>query len=290
MTPALSFGLPVFDGEKYLATALESVQHQDLENIEIVVSDNGSTDGTEEICREAARTDPRIRYLRSSVNRGGAWNFMRVAKAATSPLFSWMAADDIKLPTFASSCLAALAENGDAVLAYPQTQLIDGEGRVFENLNDGSMGLDAPSPHLRVRNLLGSQASHVTFGVIRMSALHRTRGILPVVGDDMVILVELLCQGKAVLAEGRCFWQRRHAEQFSALAEGQVRWYAPSGSLRFAFPQTRVNIELYRAAAASSLPVSEKARCWAQITSHWVLPRWRGMARDLLMAVGPVRT
>lgn len=289
MTPALSFGLPVYDGEKYLTVALESVQHQDVEDIEIVISDNGSTDGTEEICREAARTDPRIRYLRSPVNRGGARNYMRVARPATSPFFSWMAADDIKLPTFASSCLAALADDGDAVLAYPRTQLIDAEGRVFEDLNDESLGLDAGSPHLRVRNLLRSQASHVKYGVLRMSALRRTRGVLSMVGDDMVLLVELLCQGTAVLVEDRSFWQRRHGEQFSAQAAGQVRWHAPSGSVRFAFPQTRLNLELYRAVAVSSLPVDEKVRCWAQIAPSWVMPRWRGMARDVLTAVGPAR-
>jgi len=290
VTPAVSFGVPVYNGETYLAAALESVQHQDLEDIEIVVSDNGSTDGTDAICGAAARSDPRIRYLRSPVNRGGSWNYMRVARAATAPLFSWMAADDIKLPSFASSCVAALAQDGDAVMACPRTQLIDERDRVFENLNDESMGLDAQDPHVRVRNLLRSQASHVTYGVIRMAALRRTRGILPMVGDDMVLLTELLCQGPALTVDERSFWQRRHTEQFSAQAEGQVKWHAPTGSVRLAFPQTRLNLELYRAVALSSLPVAEKARCWAQISPSWVLPRWRGMARDLWTAVGPVRS
>ncbi|RYV50755.1 glycosyltransferase family 2 protein [Pengzhenrongella frigida] len=291
MTAELSFGIPVFDGEKYLPAALASVQQQDLENIEIVISDNGSTDATEEICREAARTDARIRYLRSPVNHGGAWNYTRVAQCSTSPVFSWMAADDIKRPSFASSCVAALAEaDATVVMACPRTQLIDGDGAVFEDLHDGSMGLDAARPHERVRNLLRSQASHVVYGAIRASALRRTRGVRPVIGDDMVLLTELFCQGRMVLVDDRSFWQRRHEEQFSAQGEGQVKWYAPDSSVRLAFPQTRLNIELYRAVTASSLPAVEKVRCWAQIAPYWALPRWHGMARDVLTAVGPVRS
>ncbi len=287
MTPRVSIGLPVYNGERYLGEALRSVREQDLEDIEIVVSDNGSTDGTEEICRSAAAQDSRIRYLRQPANRGGAWNFMNVARAARGELFTWMAADDVKLPAFVSRCVAALDDAGpQVVFACPRTQLIDADGVVFERLNDEHMGLDAATAHERIRNLLRSQASHVLYGVIRSDVLHASRGILPMVGDDMVLLTELVCRGRMALVDEPLFLQRRHAEQASQQGQGQVAWHAPDASVRFAFPQTRLDAELYRAVAQAPLPPAEKARCWAQIGPSWVFPRWRGIARDVVTALG----
>lgn len=286
----LTFGIPVYNGEKYLPEALRSVQEQDLEDIEIVVSDNGSDDATREICEEAAAADPRVRYLRYPVNRGGAWNYRNVMEQTRSPLFSWQAADDVKLPGFARRCVEALDEAGPrAPFVCPRTQLIGADGAVFEDLHDEHLGLDAPTAHERVHNLFRSQASHVMYGVVRMNALRSTRGVIPMVGDDMVLLTELLCQGPMVLVDEHLFHQRRHTEQFSQQGDGQVRWHAPVGSVRFAFPQTRLDLELYRAVAVARLPIAEKARCWQAVTTRWVVPRWRGVGSDVRTALGVSR-
>lgn len=146
MVASLGFGLPVYNGERFLPGALDSLLTQDYEDIEVVVSDNGSTDATEEICRAAAAADPRVRYVREETNRGGTWNYRRVVELSASPLFSWMAVDDLKLPTFASSCVAALDARPDAVFAMTRTGIIDGDDVVFEELNDADLGLDAPPP------------------------------------------------------------------------------------------------------------------------------------------------
>ena len=69
-SPRVSIGLPVHNGENHLADALESLLAQSYENLELVVSDNGSTDRTEEICRTYAAADPRIRYFRNEQNLG----------------------------------------------------------------------------------------------------------------------------------------------------------------------------------------------------------------------------
>lgn len=220
--PRLTFGIPVYNGEKYLPEALRSVQEQDLEDIEIVVSDNGSDDATQEICEEAAAADRRVRYLRYGTNRGGAWNYCNVVDQARSSLFSWQAADDVKLPGFARRCLEALDDAGlRALFACPRTQLIGADGTVFEDLDDVSLGLGAPTAHERVHNLFVSQASHVMYGVVRMSALRATRGLLPMVGDDMVLLTELLCRGPMASVDEQLFHQRRHSEQFSQ--QGRTR-------------------------------------------------------------------
>jgi Glycosyltransferases involved in cell wall biogenesis len=68
--PRVSVGLPVFNGEKYLAKALDSLLAQEYEDFELIISDNASTDETGRICEKYARQDGRIRYWRNPSNIG----------------------------------------------------------------------------------------------------------------------------------------------------------------------------------------------------------------------------
>ncbi|MCW4458852.1 glycosyltransferase family A protein [Microbacterium sp. MPKO10] len=283
----LTFGIPVYNGERFLPAALDSVRAQDIDDIRVVISDNGSTDGTQEYCRAAAGEDDRIEYHRYDENSGGIWNFGNVLALAKTELFSWMAADDIKLPGFARHTIEALDRAGrDAVFACPRTQIIDADGVVFEDLNDLSMGLDAAAPHERIRNLLRAQASHPMYGVMRLEALRKTRGIRSSLGDDVVLLVELLCQGTMALAPQQLFWQRRHDAQVSVHGVASTSWFAPGTKANRSFAETRTNIELYGGIAHSTLGACEKVRCWSVLGPSWVFPRWRAVARDIANAVG----
>jgi glycosyltransferase involved in cell wall biosynthesis len=76
--PRVSIGVPVFNGERFLAETLDSLLNQTFSDLEVVISDNASTDQTEEICRAYAAHDARIRYYRNDVNRRAAWNHNRV--------------------------------------------------------------------------------------------------------------------------------------------------------------------------------------------------------------------
>src|SRR5262245_47250916 len=64
-SPRLSIGIPVYNGENFLAQTLDSLLAQTFRDFEIVISDNASTDRTPEICRAYARCDPRVRYVRN---------------------------------------------------------------------------------------------------------------------------------------------------------------------------------------------------------------------------------
>jgi hypothetical protein len=283
----LTFGIPVYNGERYLEPALRSLQEQDVSDIRIVISDNGSQDATQEICRSAAAEDDRIRYHRYDENRGGIWNFQNVMTLCDTELFSWMAADDIKLPPFARVCMEALDAAGpETVFACSRTRIINGAGVIYEDLNDLAMGLDAETAHERVRNMLRAQASHPMYSVIRMSALNATRGIQSVLGDDIVLLVELLCAGKMATAPEQAFLQRRHDAQVSVQGAGASAWFAPGQRGDRSFAETRTNIEMYRGVAHSALPFAEKVRTWSTLGPSWVFPRWRAMARDVANAVG----
>jgi len=285
--PRATVGIPVYNGEKYLPEAIRSVLAQDEPDLDIVISDNGSTDGTEEICREAARQDARVRYYRSDTNRGGAWNFNWLVELAHAPYFTWAAADDVRRPPFVRRCLEVFAESDPAtVLVYPRTQIIDAAGTITEDLNDTDLACDEPTPHQRMAHFLRAQAAHIFYGLHRTEVLRSTRGIRRTVGNDMVILTELACRGPFALVPEQLFLQRRHSEQFSVQRAGQVAWHAPSASVRFAFPHTQVSWKLCTAVTSSPLPAAERLRCLVTIPVSWTVPRWRGPASDVRTALG----
>src|SRR5687767_9303189 len=119
--PRVSIGLPVFNGESHLALALDSVLAQTFGDFELVISDNGSTDSTRQICEDYAKRDARIRYLRSDENRGAAWNYNRVFERSRGAFFKWMAHDDLIAPQYLERCVEALDRApATTVLAFPR--------------------------------------------------------------------------------------------------------------------------------------------------------------------------
>ena len=130
--PRLSVGLPVYNGEAYVAEALEALLYQSYADFELIISDNASTDGTAEICRDYEKRDPRVRYLRQPRNVGLAPNHNAVVEAASGELFKWAASDDLYARDLLERCVNALDENPAVVLAHSWTAIIDGTGVVTE--------------------------------------------------------------------------------------------------------------------------------------------------------------
>ena len=73
--PLICIGMPVYNEENVLRQRLKLITNQSFSDIEIIISDNGSTDKTQEICEELSKKDKRINYIRHEVNNGGFWNF-----------------------------------------------------------------------------------------------------------------------------------------------------------------------------------------------------------------------
>lgn len=91
---SVSIGMPVFNGEKFVREALDSLMGQTFTDFELIISDNASTDATEPICRSYACHDSRIRYIRQPVNLGALPNFQFVLNKASGEYFMWAACDD----------------------------------------------------------------------------------------------------------------------------------------------------------------------------------------------------
>ncbi len=149
--PPLTIGLPVYNGERFVAEAVESILAQEFGDFLLTISDNASTDATEEICRELAARDARITYERHTTNRGAAWNYNHLARSATSPFFKWAAHDDVLRPTAISRCMEALCDRPEAVLSFPRRMKIDERGDVVKVNRPRALRFTAPdaSPHER---------------------------------------------------------------------------------------------------------------------------------------------
>jgi glycosyltransferase involved in cell wall biosynthesis len=288
--PRVSIGLPVWNGEEFLAETLASLLAQDFENLELLISDNGSTDATESLCRDAAARDERVHYHREPENRGAAWNYNAVLAMATAPLFKWAAADDVLAPTFVSSCVAALdGAGGAAVLAFPRTTLIDERSVVMSDLDDDDLDLRDPDPVRRFEKVLRHRVEwHPVFGVIRTDLLRRTPGIAPFPYADISLLAELSLLGQFHQVPERTFLRRYH-EKRSIVAGPtfvqQVAWYDPRRRVRYAMPMTRLSKELMMVVGRADLPPAQKLRARSLVLSRWALPHWRQIGGEAKLAV-----
>jgi len=276
--PLVSVGLPTYNGARYLSATLDSLLAQDLEDFELIISDNGSTDATEEICRHVAGRDARVRYERAAENQGAGWNYNHVLELAQGRLFKWAADDDLCQPTFLSRCVELLKDER-AVLAWPQTLLIDETGAALRPLDDGNLESRDSDPIVRLDRLLRNRLEwHPVFGVIRTFALRQTRGIGSFVSADVALLAELSLRGQFHQVPEPLFHRRYH-EKRSIAANPSFRahaaWYEPGRRDRPVLPNARLVRELLVRAAEAPLPSRDRARAAAAVVRAWAIPHWR---------------
>jgi glycosyltransferase involved in cell wall biosynthesis len=167
----VSIGLPVRNAGTRVTGVVRSVLAQDHEDLELVISDNGSTDDTEDVCRELAKSDSRIVYHRQPQNIGLLNNFRYVIGAASGTWFRWIGDDDRLEPTFASRCLREFESDPRLILvttgiAYTTE---DGEVQTAEYDGAGMRSGEAVERFLEFMRLLNT--SHLTidplYGMMR---------------------------------------------------------------------------------------------------------------------------
>jgi glycosyltransferase involved in cell wall biosynthesis len=125
--PLVTVGMPVRNGGALFREALQSVVSQDYQNLEIIVSDNASTDETAEITREFQARDSRIVYIRQPTMLGIFDNFTFVLNKARGEYFMWAAHDDTRSVNFVSALLEAFVEPSVA-LAFGDLDIRPGLG------------------------------------------------------------------------------------------------------------------------------------------------------------------
>jgi len=130
--PLVSIGIPVYNGQRFIKGALESVCAQDYPNLEIIVSDNASTDNTLSICRQFAETDSRIKIHRQPENLGVLRNFSTLVELARGKYFMWAGVDDYWLPEFVSTLVDDLESHPSANLSMSGFKRVYEDGTVHD--------------------------------------------------------------------------------------------------------------------------------------------------------------
>ena len=226
--PRVSIGLPVYNGERFLPQALEALLSQTFSDFLLVISDNASTDATEDICRTYAARDRRIRYLRNEYNVGVYKNFNRVFRESTGDYFKWACADDVSDHNLVARCFEIIEQKPDVVVVYPKTRFIDEAGRRLDT-HDQGWHLEQEAAHERLRAIL--YADHwvnLFYGLIRHSALARTRLFPSYNSGDYRLIGELSLQGKFLETPEELLSRRlhRHAASQNSDPEWQAQFHS----------------------------------------------------------------
>jgi len=207
--PHVGVGMPVYNGDNFLREALDSLLAQDFADFELIISDNGSLDATEEISREYQSRDSRVRYIRHPENRGAAWNFEFVARETRGELFMWAAHDDLWDPSYIRKCVDFLERHPSAVLCCSENTIIERDGTPSpewaEHKNIDTLGMTRVQ---RVHELIRGVAGFELYGLIRRDALLKISLGLDVLGADVIFLLELLLLGDIAKVPERLFKTR----------------------------------------------------------------------------------
>jgi len=274
----VTVGLAVYNGENFLADALRSLVEQDYRDMEILIGDNASTDGTLAICDGFAERDARIRIVRSDENRGLSWNHNRLLPEARGEYFKWAAHDDRYLPSFVSTCVDVLDRHRDVVLCYTNTVDIDADDefmKAWPTTNRAS----STDPVDRFRDvLMNERQCFPIYGVMRTEAVRSSTVLMGnYAGSDHPLLAELALKGRFVEVPEALFEHREHADRSITAypnPRDRIVLYRPTEAGKVTFPRWSMAFGYVKVVVRSSLPLGSKARALIAL-GPWAKMWWR---------------
>lgn len=284
--PKVSIGIPVFNGAQYLPETLDRLLGQTFTDLEIVISDNASTDDTAKICAAYAERDSRIRYFRNKSNMGAAPNFNRAFELSRGTYFAWAAYDDVHDHRFLERCVSALDENPDVALSYSTIGFIDqndtpvrfrrGKGDDDDGyLRDiyGNPVMEPDKLHIaespRTEERFADVLQNVNwclqmFGLIRADVLRHTGLQRHYYGADKVLLAEISLAGRYHQVDEVLFTKRIHPKMsFYQTTKEKRQWIATTKMHRM--PQLHMLKDYAIAVSKAPLSFSQRMQCFVAI-------------------------
>lgn len=208
--PLVSVGMVVYNGEAFIRESLDSLVAQEYANVEIVISDNASSDQTGVICREYAEKYDHISYSRNLTNLGAVANSNKVLELSRGTYFMWASDHDVWHPSFIARCVAEFEHRAEVVLVYPQTALIDTVGRRIKIMDDG-LDMTGLSSLQRYKYVIWKlRKCNMIYGLISIHALDNVGRVKNVWGPDQLLLAELALQGTLKQIPHVLFFRRKN--------------------------------------------------------------------------------
>ncbi len=281
-------GLPVYNGQKYLGAAIESHLSQSFGDFELLISDNGSTDATPEICTGYASKDRRVTYVRSPENRGILWNHRRVMAAmdGSAQYFRWAGADDVLEPGLLEAMVTILDGRGEVEAVMPATKNIDEQGEIIGSMEQ-TLDLQSQSVFERAKQILVANYQHVVaYGLMRASSLKVMRTQPDYIGWDPVFIWELALRGQIVQVAAPALLRRFHRGSISRVktVKEMRKWVEPTAKAGMNFPHWTWSYERTRALLATPLSTRDALRVSTLIARDMMWQRAK-LVRDVTQAV-----
>jgi glycosyltransferase involved in cell wall biosynthesis len=287
--PLVSIGLPVYNGENFVAEAIQCVLDQTVSNWELIICDNGSTDRTVSICRDYADHDDRIRIYQNVRNMGLAFNFNEVFRLSRGRYFKWITHDDLFTPGFIESCIRELEKDKRLVMAFPRLCYADAAGRPVRQ-QTSELSILGSTPESRVQELIalemrGTDIFWFLYGLIRRDVLEQTGLMGAYNGSDQVLLLEIALRGCLKQIDRELFLRREH-NAAATLREGWTlralaKFVNPNDGRRFVFPYCRMLKEHLLCILNSPIPRWARFRCTTAVVRRF-LSQWKYFAEEAI--------
>jgi glycosyltransferase involved in cell wall biosynthesis len=286
--PRVSIGLPVYNGKNFLEEAIKSILSQTFEDFELIISDNASTDQTEEICCTYKARDKRIKYYRNRENVGGARNLNRVFALSSGEYFKWAAHDDVCRPNFLLRCVEVLDRDPSVVLCHTEAASIDADGQLIKKWDAISeLGSSIPQNRFRAALAIGEEIFFV-WGLIRTNILSKTPLLGGFIGNDRALFSRLSLYGRFHQVPEVLFLQREHKMRSVHVYNWRkphqaIIWYDPSKEGKMIFPTWKLFAEHVAGINQAPLSWRERISCYGEIC-RWLRCHKQRLLRDLIVA------
>ena len=283
--PRLSIGMPVFNGEKYVRSAIESILAQTFQDFELIISDNASTDATQKICIEYVQKDKRVSYHRNKRNIGGPRNYNHLFELSSGEYFKWAAYDDILASEYLEKCVQVLDEDHSIVMCHSKVNRIEENGVLSGNYDEFTLlKTSSWKPYERFADMISPRNTcWAIHAVVRANSLART----PLHGDyidaDRNLLAEIALMGRVYEIPDHLFFRRDHPQAYTSkyyqkptlvcdYRKQLIWWTGETGKRLFVFPHWKNCLEYFKSVNRVSLKLSERIFCYREIC-NWFLKK-----------------
>jgi glycosyltransferase involved in cell wall biosynthesis len=279
--PPVTLALPVYNGENFVAAAIESLLAQTFRDFELIVSDNASTDTTWDISQSFARRDPRIRLHRFEANAGATRNFNHALAMARGRYFKWCAHDDLIEPTFVDECIRVLDADPSSVLVYSRARIIDENGARLDPGDgyDPAATFGSSDPLRRFRELIRCRhRCFPVFGVIRTEVLRRVGALQNYSHADRILVGRLAMEGRFHQVPKDLFLSRVHATASARLFADPRKlrsWWDPNLKRGHLLPHWKLFWEYLRLVRDRIPGTGGQLRGYAEVITSLGVRWWR---------------
>jgi glycosyltransferase involved in cell wall biosynthesis len=272
-SPTLSIGLAVRNGRNIVGQCIESVLAQDFTDLELVICDNVSDDGTIELLQHYASTDRRTRFSVNPTNIGIHENMRRVLDQSRGTFFRWISADDWLEPNCLTTCIRALNDRVDAIGATTWFNIHTPDGAHRYEEFSGEFP-DSHDPAQRFERMLwffhaGDAKYDPMYGVYRRAHLVRNHFPYPSERTDWLAVAELALAGP-IINIGRRLTNRTRDYVRGGDPVAFRRRLDPALGEQLKTSATQLYRELYGLAVSANLSQAQLRRCRRALQRFWV--------------------